>query len=65
MSNLKQIPGFAPDDPTDGREQLDWESKYPPEAHSAIRTEALYLAAHLIFAPVLMLSRGFTIRSGC
>lgn len=55
MSDLQQIPGFAPDDPTDGRDQLDWESKYPPAAQSAIRNEALYLAAHLILAPVLML----------
>lgn len=55
MSDLQEVPGFAPADPTDGREKLDWESKYPPKAQSLIRNEALYLAVHLFLAPILML----------
>jgi hypothetical protein len=43
-----QIPGFAPDAPGDGRDLLDWRSRYPdPEAKRCIRFEAWYLALHL------------------
>lgn len=47
-------PDFAPDDPTDGRELLDWESKYPANARRSIRIEASYLVVLLIGAPVMM-----------
>jgi len=45
-------PGFAPDDPTDGRKPGKWESRYPDEALRRIRTEALYLAGHLALVPI-------------
>lgn len=53
MSESPKIPGFAPDDPTDGRELGEWRSKYTdPGARRAIRTEAIYLAILLIAAPI-------------
>ena len=54
VKDLERVPGFAPDDPTDGRIPLDWQSKYPPEAQREIRKEALYLAGLLILIPVAM-----------
>ena len=36
--------GFAPYDYTDGRQKLDWQRAYPPEAVKCIRWEAFYLA---------------------
>ena len=54
MKDLETVPGFAPDDPTDGREPLDWRSKYPSEAQRAIKLEALYLSALLILVPGAM-----------
>jgi len=47
------IPDFAPADPTDGRELLDWRSKYTePGAQRAIRFEACYLAVLLFGVPI-------------
>jgi hypothetical protein len=54
MKDLETIPGFAPDDPTDGREPLDWRSKYPAEAQRGINWEALYLSVLLILVPIGM-----------
>ncbi len=48
-----RIPHFAPDDPTDGRELLDWPSKYKdPDAKRGIRLEAAYLAVLLLGVPI-------------
>ena len=47
-----RIPNFAPDDPTDGREFLEWSSKYPDDAKRGIRIEAIYLGALLLFVPI-------------
>lgn len=55
VKDLDRVPGFAPDDPTDGREPLDWQSKYPPEARRIIWAEALYLFGLLLLVPILML----------
>lgn len=42
-------PGFAPDEPKDGRSSGDWNTRYSEAAaRNAIRFEAWYLAAHLI-----------------
>jgi len=49
--------GFGQSDPTDGREPLDWASKYSdPIARREIRREALYLAVLLFAAPPAMLA---------
>src|ERR1051326_3585959 len=53
--NLERVPGFAPDDPTDGRQLLDWKSRYP-EAQRQIWTDGAYLAVLLISIPALMLA---------
>lgn len=51
-----RIPGFAPSDPTDGREKLDWRSKYAePEARLNINCEAAYLGTLLALVPVGLL----------
>jgi hypothetical protein len=53
MNKSARIPGFAPVDPTDGRELLDWPSKYKePGAKRGIRLEALYLALLLFGIPI-------------
>lgn len=52
---LPTIEGFGQSDPTDGRQLLDWTSKYPPDARIAIRQEASYLAGLLFTAPIAML----------
>jgi hypothetical protein len=48
-------PGFGQSDPTDSRERLDWESKYPPAARLSIRNEAIYLGTLLFSVPIVML----------
>jgi hypothetical protein len=55
VKDLERVPGFAPDDPTDGRPPLDWQSKYPSAAQSEILKEAIYLAVLLALIPVAML----------
>src|SRR5260370_37024393 len=55
MKHLDRTTDFAPYDLTDGREPLDWESKYPPEALKGIRVEAGYLLVLLFLVPSLML----------
>lgn len=45
MSADDKTPGFAPDDPTDGRDLGAWETRYPaPEARKKIGREAIFLA---------------------
>jgi hypothetical protein len=44
---------FAPANPTDNREPLDWESKYPPDARRDMWIEGIYLAVLLIAIPLL------------
>jgi hypothetical protein len=53
---LEEQPGFAPHNPTDGREKGDWKSRYPAEAHAKIRTEGIYLAIVFIACPILLFS---------
>lgn len=51
-----RLPEFAPADPTDGRELLDWQSKYPePDAQKGIKFEATYLASLLLAMPIAIL----------
>ncbi len=54
MKTEDRISDFAPYDLSDGREPLDWRSKYPPEALKTIKWEKVYLFAHLYLVPVLM-----------
>lgn len=42
-------------DPTDGREKHSWKSKYPEEAKTEIRCEAVYLAVMFVLSFVLIL----------
>lgn len=50
------LPDFAPVNPTDGRELLDWRSKYvDPSARRGIWREAYYLAGWLVAVPIGML----------
>lgn len=44
--------GFAPVDLTDGRNDYEWESKWPPDAWRGIRFEGVYLTILLITLPV-------------
>ncbi|MBC8491029.1 MAG: hypothetical protein H8D42_00530, partial [Candidatus Marinimicrobia bacterium] len=46
--------GFAPQDITDGRELLDWESKYPKDAKKDIMFEARYIVILLIASVILI-----------
>jgi hypothetical protein len=53
MNKSARTQDFAPADPTDGRELLDWPSKYKdPGAKCGIRFEALYLALLLFGIPI-------------
>lgn len=53
VNKPERIPGFAPVDPTDGRELLDWRSKYTePDARRNIRFDAVYLAVLLFVIPI-------------
>lgn len=54
MSEPAKLPDFAPIDPTDGRELLEWRSRYPKDAKKSIRSEAIYLASLLFLAPFLI-----------
>jgi len=47
------IPEFAPSDPTDGRDRMEWRSKYSePGAKYGIWIEAFYLAVLLFGIPI-------------
>ncbi len=54
IAKAERLPGFAPDDPTDGGRKLgDWRSRYTePSAKQGIRFEAIYLAVLLLGIPV-------------
>lgn len=55
MNEPPRVSGFAPSDPTDGRELLDWKSRYAePEARRAILLEACYLGILLALVPVAL-----------
>lgn len=43
VSGEKHPPSFGASDPTDGRGDYEWESKYPPKALRVIRNEAIAL----------------------
>lgn len=57
---MNQVPAGGPDvgsaDPTDGRKQYDWQSRYPDEARSIIRSEATYVVCLLIASLLLILA---------
>jgi hypothetical protein len=56
VSRTPDAPGFAPEDRTDRRPLRDWRTRYPePEARRSILIEALYLGAHIVGIPVLLL----------
>src|SRR5260370_10762564 len=55
MAKQTPSPGFAPNDPTDGRDLFDWQSKYPPEGKKQIRIELVSLVAALFLVPFLLL----------
>lgn len=59
-----QDESFAPADPFDGRVLGNWRSRYPPEIHRHIATEAVYLASQgllflLLSACSWMIAKGF------
>jgi hypothetical protein len=55
MKPPNSVPQFGEADPTDGRELMDWESKFrDPMARKEIRREAIYLAALLFGAPLVI-----------
>jgi hypothetical protein len=57
LNKIKNLPDFAPSDPLDGRELLEWESKYQdPKANRAIRVEAIYLSSLLFIVPAFILA---------
>lgn len=58
MNEPTRVPGFAPSDPTDGRDVLDWRSRYSDsEAQKNINREAIYLGGLLLFfVPTCMLT---------
>lgn len=48
--------GFAPHNPTDGREKGDWKTRYPDEeAQRGIRWEGIYLGLIFLICPILSL----------
>lgn len=56
MNETESGLGFAPDDPTDGRKQGDWKTRYPDkECQLNIRKEAIYIGVLLFLTPILML----------
>ena len=57
MNQPTRVPGFAPSDRTDGREVLDWQSRYSdPAAQRSIRHEAVYLGVLLFLVPTGLLT---------
>ena len=56
MKQPDKVPAFGQADPSDGRERLDWQSKYcDPLARKEIRREAVYLGVLLFALPLLLL----------
>ena len=54
-NSRRRVADFGPADPTDNRQPLDWESKYPVVARRHIYGEAAYLGLVLLSLPPLML----------
>jgi hypothetical protein len=54
MAEPNPSPGFAPNDPTDGRKLYEWESKYSPEAKRHIRVEAALTVGTLFAVPLVI-----------
>ena len=54
-SRLPNPAAFAPANPTDNREPLDWQSKYPTEARRHIWLEGAYLATLMASVPLILL----------
>jgi hypothetical protein len=48
------LPDFAPLDPLDGRDRGQWRSRFPKDARTKIRNEAIYLGLLLAISPLLM-----------
>lgn len=44
-SDADNFPGFAPQEPTDGRQVGIWQTRYSPEAKKRIRGEAIYVTS--------------------
>lgn len=56
MTEKNNAPGVLNiSDPTDGRKQYDWESRYSSQARTEIKWEAVYLGGIFILAYLLML----------
>lgn len=54
-SSSEEIPGFAPDEPDDGRKLGDWKTRYPElEARNAIKYETRFLIIHFFACPILL-----------
>ena len=47
-------PGFAPNEPTDNRNQGEWLSRYPKEARRKYHFEAIYIITLLFSVPFLL-----------
>lgn len=56
MKKTGGVPGFAPSDPTDNRNLLDWQTRYKDGASEEIRFEAIYLGCLLAGIPWLLLA---------
>ena len=57
MNDAPNSPPFGQSDPTDGRQLLDWRSKYSdPAAQHGILVEAVYVGALLLLLPIAMLA---------
>lgn len=48
-------PGFAPLDPTDGRDLGNWKTRYPKEAQKTIILEAIYLGLIFLLIPIILM----------
>lgn len=56
MENQVPEPGFAPDDPTDGRKPGEWKTRYPEkDAQRGIRFETVYITLLLFLCPIALL----------
>ncbi|HET6145575.1 MAG TPA: hypothetical protein VFE02_18880 [Candidatus Acidoferrales bacterium] len=56
MTDTSTTPPFGQSDPTDGREPLDWRTKYSdPSAKRGILVETVYVGGLLLFVPIAML----------
>jgi hypothetical protein len=51
---FQEKPGFAPHNPTDGREAGEWKSRYEKEANKRISLEGIYLAIIFLSCPIIL-----------